>query len=228
MPNGSIVAPLHVAPHAAQSLSECEEHLQINPMCFTRNLGPKIGSEVSNAQSLSLRANIKRLRSGGVRNVHNEQGLDEIQRTMFITQPPCTTIALIVNGLRAKEHNCFEQGSDYNWCTVRDKAGIKLDLVLKTALKMAQGLETPDDVEMFCAFISFCAPLTDVEKAVWEDKNQRVERHSQMVRDLVKNGGIAKGTRKNDIKALWEARMAKGIEEKLEEVVVEVASDASE
>ena len=222
------MAPLHVAPRVAQSLIEYEEYLQINPMCFTRNLGPKIGSEVLNAQSVSLRAHIKRLRLGEVRNVHNEHGLDDIQRTMFITQPPCTTIALIVNGLKAKEHNCFEGGSDYNWCTVRDTAGVKLDLVLNTALNMAQVLETPDDVEMFCAFVSFCAPLADVEKPVWEEKNQRVERHSEMVRDLVKNGGIAKGTRRNDIEALWEARMAKGIEEKLEEVAVEVANDASE
>jgi hypothetical protein len=168
---------------------------------------------------------MKRLRLGKLKDIHNEKDLDGIQYTMFITQPPCTTIALIVNGLKVKEDICFQSTEHYNWCTVRDTAGIKLDLVLKTALRMAQTLETPEDVEMFCGVVSFWAPLTDVEKAVWEDKTKRVERHSEMVRE---NGGIAKGTRRNDIEALWKARTGEDAEAKLKEEPVEVASDASE
>lgn len=49
-----------------------------------------------------------------------------------------------------------------------------------------------------------------------------------MVEDLKENGGIAKDIKRNDIKALWKAGMAKNAEAKLKETAVEVASDASE
>lgn len=81
-------------------------------------------------------------------------------------------IAFIVKGLREKELNCFEPTECYNRCTVRDTSGVKLDLLLTTALKMTEMLEVPDGVEMFSGIVTFCAPSTDIEKAVWEAKHQ--------------------------------------------------------
>ena len=221
------MAPLSVLAHEAQSLVQYNVNLRINPLCFTEKIGRKIGPGLVDAQSLSLRIHFSPRRSGLVRRIHNEQVLYGIQGRMYLTQPPCTTIALIVNGLREKT-GYLEPTNCFNWCTLHDTSGVKLDLVLTTAIRMTETIEIPEDIETFCGVLTFCAPLTDVEKALWEAKNQRADRLADMVRELKMNGGIAKGTKRSDIEALWKARMGNAAETTVKDEAVEAASDAFE
>lgn len=109
---------------------------------------------------------------------------------MFITQPPCTTVILRLEGRPWRGDIVEKPPHLQNRCTLHDPEGIRFGLLGNTAAQMIHSLERGAECPCYRLWVRFRMPVSLAAKETWDEIHEIEQRRYRIATRLRKIGGV--------------------------------------